>query len=171
MLVQPDHHRQQPRDCPENAQQTSGVSSSSSVKLRRKNRESLADAEKKRNRYSGGDFLLGSPARGHNLRNQPQVAPSHGQQQHQQQPQEMMRKSGDWSYVSFPSSKSPPVTPKLNPKRPLSLMQHQQPISLLETKVMASIIHNETKRGQKSLEVGILPFFPQIYEGEKSVVG
>ena len=163
MLVQPDHHRQQGqqvRDCPNpenNVQQTSSgavSNSSSSVKLRRKNRESLADAEKKRNRYSGGDFLLGSPARGHNLRNvQPPVAPSNGQQLHHQQPQEMMRKSGDWSYVSFPSSKSPPVTPKLNPKRPLSLMQHQQPISLLETKVMASIIHNETKRGQKSLEV------------------
>ena len=89
----------------------------------------------------------------------------------EQQPQDLMRKSGDWSYVSFPSSKSPPVTPKLNPKRPLSLMQHQQPISLLETKVMASIIHNETKRGQKSLEVRILPLFPRIYEGEKSVVG
>ena len=57
---------------------TSGLATSaSSVKLRRKNRESVAEAEKKRNRYSGGDFLLGSPARGHNMRNsqaaQPQV--------------------------------------------------------------------------------------------------
>ena len=36
----------------------------SSVKLRRKNRDSSAEAIKKRNRYSGGDFRIGSPARG-----------------------------------------------------------------------------------------------------------
>lgn len=137
MLVQPDQQR--PQD------------TTSSVKLRRKNRDLTADADKKRNRFSGGDFLLGSPARGHMSR------PYHPQMQTpasmQMQQHELMRKSGDWSYVSFPaSSKSPPVTPKLSPKgRPLSLMQ-QQPISLLETKVMASIIHNESKRGQKSLE-------------------
>ena len=82
--------------------------SASSVKLRRKNRESLADAEKKRNRYSGGDFLLGSPARGHNFRGreataQPQVpASSYGGQTQPEQSQDRMRKSGDWSYVSFP---------------------------------------------------------------------
>lgn len=136
MLVQPDQQR--PQDM------------TSSVKLRRKNRDHLTqDADKKRNRFSGGDFLLGSPARNHMSRPYTQHQPASMQmQQH-----ELMRKSGDWSYVSFPaSSKSPPVTPKLSPKgRPLSLMQ-QQPISLLETKVMASIIHNESKRGQKSLE-------------------
>ena len=122
MLVQPDHP-------------------SSSVKLRRKNRSEFAEnaAEvKRRNRYSGGEFLVGSPvSRGHVT--QPQAASN---------AVEAMRKSGDWSYVSFPSSKSPPVTPKLTSKRPLSLMQnHHQPISLLETKVMASIIHNNTPRG------------------------
>ena len=112
---------------------------SQSVKLRRKNR----DLNNERNRYSGGDFLLGSPM-------------SRGQFSRPPQTGEMMRKSGDWSYVGFPTSKSPPVTPKFNPKgRPLSLMQNQQPISLLETKVMASIINNEnkTKSGRKSLEV------------------
>ena len=36
--------------------------------------------------------------------------------------QEVMRKSGDWSYVSFPNSKSPPLTPKMTPKRPLSML-------------------------------------------------
>lgn len=36
----------------------------SSVKLRRKNRDPSAEAIKKRNRYSGGDFRIGSPARG-----------------------------------------------------------------------------------------------------------
>ena len=107
------------------------------------------DSSKKRNRYSGGDFLVGSPARGHHVRG---AVPQPG---HQIGGREVMRKSGDWSYVGFPSSKSPPVTPKLNTKRPLSCMQpQQQPISLLETKVMASIIHNESKRGgqQKSLD-------------------
>ena len=113
MLVQPDHHRggggqsQQPRDCPETSVLPDKISASS-VKLRRKNRESLADAEKKRNRYSGGDFLLGSPARGHNFRGreataQPQVpASSYGGQTQSEQSQDRMRKSGDWSYVSFP---------------------------------------------------------------------
>ena len=113
MLVQPDHHRggggqsQQPRDCPETSVLPDKISASS-VKLRRKNRESLADAEKKRNRYSGGDFLLGSPARGHNFRGreataQPQVpASSYGGQTQPEQSQDRMRKSGDWSYVSFP---------------------------------------------------------------------
>ena len=124
MLVQPDHP-------------------SSSVKLRRKNRNSeFSDAAevKRRNRYSGGEFLVGSPvSRGHVQ--QPPAASAASQI-------EAMRKSGDWSYVSFPSSKSPPVTPKLTSKRPLSLMQnHHQPISLLETKVMASIIHNNQPRG------------------------
>ena len=96
--------------------------------------------------------------------------------------QEVMRKSGDWSYVSFPNSKSPPLTPKMTPKRPLSMLpqtsvsnfppktgnlagnlnqhlhqhQHQQPISLLESKVMASIIHNEATRSQKASPAGIL---------------
>ena len=130
---------------------------SSSVKLRRKNRESaIIDAEKKRNRFSGGDFLLGSPARSAGQMPRPGGIPNSHQILNQNA--ELMRKSGDWSYVSFPtagtgsSCKSPPVTPKMNTKRPLSLMQNQ-PISLLETKVMASIIHNESKRGQKSLEV------------------
>ena len=122
MLVQPDHP-------------------SSSVKLRRKNRHSeFADTHaevKRRNRYSGGEFLVGSPvSRGHVSQQPPSQV-------------EAMRKSGDWSYVSFPaSSKSPPVTPKMTSKRPLSLMQnhlHHQPISLLETKVMASIIHNNSR--------------------------
>ena len=122
MLVQPDHP-------------------SSSVKLRRKNRHSeFADTHaevKRRNRYSGGEFLVGSPvSRGHVNQQPPSQV-------------EAMRKSGDWSYVSFPaSSKSPPVTPKMTSKRPLSLMQnhlHHQPISLLETKVMASIIHNNSR--------------------------
>ena len=93
--------------------------------------------------------------------------------------QEVMRKSGDWSYVSFPNSKSPPLTPKMTPKRPLSMLpqtsvsnfppktgnlagnlnQHlhqHQPISLLESKVMASIIHNEATRSQKASPAGIL---------------
>ena len=89
--------------------------------------------------------------------------------------QEVMRKSGDWSYVSFPNSKSPPLTPKMTPKRPLSMLpqtstqhlQHQtgnlagnlnqqQPISLLESKVMASIIHNEATRSQKASPAGKL---------------
>ena len=89
-----------------------------------------------------------------------------------------MRKSGDWSYVSFPNSKSPPLTPKMTPKRPLSMLpqtttqhlQHQtgnlagnlnqqQPISLLESKVMASIIHNEATRSQKASPAGKLLLF------------
>ena len=137
MLVQPDHP-------------------SSSVKLRRKNRHSeFADSNdvKRRNRYSGGEFLVGSPvSQGH-----VQQPPAGGQA-------EAMRKSGDWSYVSFPSSKSPPVTPKLTSKRPLSLMQnHHQPISLLETKVMASIIHNNSQRGGHH-EVRIYDdFFCQLF--------
>jgi hypothetical protein len=126
---------------------------SSSVKLRRKNRANLQNGDFK-NRYSGGDFLLGQATRPQNGLGGPRAS---GLMQ-LQQPQPM-RKSGDWSYVSFPAaasaSKSPAVTPKLGPKRPLSLMQTasedvcQQPISLLETKVMASIIHNESKRGQR----------------------
>ena len=69
--------QQSPAETSSNASPTSA----SSVKLRRKNRESLVEAEKKRNRYSGGDFLLGSPARGHNVRGQaaqPQVPTTHG---------------------------------------------------------------------------------------------
>ena len=77
-----------------------------------------------------------------------------------------MRKSGDWSYVSFPASKSPPVTPKLVPKRPLSMLPQtshlaanlNQPISLLESKVMASIIHNEANRGQHKSPAGRFQF-------------
>ena len=92
--------------------------------------------------------------------------------------QEVMRKSGDWSYVSFPNSKSPPLTPKMTPKRPLSMLpqtsvsnfppktgnlagnlNQQQPISLLESKVMASIIHNEATRSQKASPAGKLLLF------------
>ena len=150
MLVQPDQQSAK--------QSNMSNSTSSSVKLRRKNRETaLTEGEKKRNRFSGGDFLLGSPAR--HVTN---FHHHHNQRPHLQNPQmlnqnaELMRKSGDWSYVSFPNQggiRSPPVTPKMNVKRPLSLMQQHQPISLLETKVMASIIHNENKRGHKSVEV------------------
>jgi hypothetical protein len=144
MLVQPDLHQQGTRIASPPRQPHDGLNVTSSVKLRRRNNRSNLDlAEKKRNRYSGGDFLVGSPT-------------SRNHQQHEQPPNrghEVMRKSGDWSYVSFPShTKSPPVTPKMTPKmRPLSLMQQQtsrltqqqQPVSLLESKVIASIIHNE----------------------------
>lgn len=74
MLVQPE---KRPQD---------GLNVTSSVKLRRKNLESV---EKKRNRYSGGDFLIGSPARGHSAQPQPLRG------------QEVMRKSGEWFYVWF----------------------------------------------------------------------
>lgn len=47
--------------------------------------------------------------------------------------------------MGFPSTKSPPVTPKLS-QRPLSYQQ--QPVSLLESRVLASIIHNEANRGR-----------------------
>ena len=149
MLVQPDHP-------------------SSSVKLRRKNRHSeFADTHaevKRRNRYSGGEFLVGSP-----------VSRGHVQQPPASSQVEAMRKSGDWSYVSFPSSKSPPVTPKMTSKRPLSLMQnhqlHHQPISLLETKVMASIIHNNSRERGGGHEVriyGLLyEFWGQLFNWEK----
>jgi len=157
---------QQPTDTRVNSArqpQDGGLNVTSSVKLRRKNRDSSAEAIKKRNRYSGGDFRIGSPARGSQVNATQQ--PLRGQ--------EVMRKSGDWSYVSFPNSKSPPLTPKMTPKRPLSMLpqtsvsnfppktgnlagnlnQHlhqHQPISLLESKVMASIIHNEATRSQKA---------------------
>ena len=56
---------QQPTDTRAARQpQDGGLNVTSSVKLRRKNRDSSAEAIKKRNRYSGGDFRIGSPARG-----------------------------------------------------------------------------------------------------------
>ena len=58
---------QQPTDTRVNSArqpQDGGLNVTSSVKLRRKNRDSSAEAIKKRNRYSGGDFRIGSPARG-----------------------------------------------------------------------------------------------------------
>ena len=93
----------------------------------------------------------------------------HSNQAHQPlRGHDVMRKSGDWSYVSFPTSKSPPLTPKMTPKRPLSMLpqtthqlgnlagnlNHNQPISLLESKVMASIIHNEATKSQKASPTG-----------------
>ena len=57
---------QQPTDArvTSTRQPQDGLNVTSSVKLRRKNRDSSAEAIKKRNRYSGGDFRIGSPARG-----------------------------------------------------------------------------------------------------------
>ena len=55
---------QQPTERMTSPRPQDGLGVTSSVKLRRKNRDSSAEATKKRNRYSGGDFRIGSPARG-----------------------------------------------------------------------------------------------------------
>ena len=75
-----------------------------------------------------------------------------------------MRKSGDWSYVGFPADfgnnrggDSHSSTPLKRPS-PISEDPHspstayRQPGSLLETKVIASIMQNETGGGSKSAQ-------------------
>ena len=121
--------------------------SSASVKLRRRNKtggsgnsgpNGLNGNDKKKNRHSG-DFFYWSPSR------------------QLQEERKNMRKSGDWSYVSFPAQMNGLPTGhaplSLTPTRraiPEELVSPggglSQPTSLLESKVIASIIQNETSR-------------------------
>ncbi|XP_040581739.1 uncharacterized protein [Lepeophtheirus salmonis] len=60
------------------------------------------------------------------------------------------RQSGDWSYVSFPSSS--PGTPKVFQREfiPPDVEEEQGPTSLLESKVIASILQNEGNTSSRS---------------------
>jgi hypothetical protein len=125
-----------------------GQASSSSVKLRRRGNRSgggnitnngmnsagtTPDPVKRKNRHSG-DFFHWSPSR------------------QLQEERKAMRKSGDWSYVGFPTGgggggfDSGNSTPN---KRPSPISENappaytRQPGSLLESKVIASIMKNE----------------------------
>ncbi|XP_059086329.1 uncharacterized protein LOC131883019 isoform X2 [Tigriopus californicus] len=129
---------------------------SASVKLRRRNKNNNNHIngpggvpptfeQKKKNRHSG-DFLYWSPSR--------QI----------QEERRVQRKSGDWSYVSFPVQGHNGGGLNLNQGSPMRDYPYQfhlrndEPAkkpsaSILESKVIASIIQNETSRSAQGTPI------------------